>query len=114
MNKKRTVYSTDLGQLCPDCRQSVRSCKCQAIQPDSDGIVRLQRQTKGRNGKPVTLITGVPLSALELIKLTGELKSKCGVGGSVEGASILIQGDNRAILKELLEHRGFAVKLSRG
>ena len=77
-------------------------------------MVLLQRQTKGRNGKPVTLITGVPMSAPELKKLAGELKSKCGVGGSVEGASILIQGDNRAILKELLEQRGFAVKLSGG
>ena len=114
MSKQRTVYSTDFGQLCPDCRRPVKSCQCQPLQPESDGIVRLQRQTKGRNGKPVTLITGVPLSAPELKKLAGELKSKCGVGGSVEGASILIQGDNRAILKELLERRGFAVKLSGG
>lgn len=114
MSKQRKVYSTDLGQLCPDCRQPVKSCQCQPLQPECDGIVRLQRQTKGRNGKPVTLITGVPMSAPELKKLAGELKRKCGVGGSVEGASILIQGDNRAILKELLEHRGFAVKLSGG
>ena len=114
MSKQRTVYSTDQGQLCPDCRQAVKSCQCQPLQPNGDGIVRLQRQTKGRNGKPVTLITGIPLSAPELKKLAGELKSKCGVGGSVEGASILIQGDNRAILKELLERRGFAVKLSGG
>ena len=114
MNKQRTVYSTDLGQLCPDCRQPVKSCQCQPLQPDGDGIVRLQRQTKGRNGKPVTLITGVPLSAPELKKLAGELKRKCGVGGSVEGASILIQGDKRPLLKELLEQRGFAVKLAGG
>ena len=114
MSKQRTVYSTDLGQLCPDCRQPVKSCQCQPLQPDGDGIVRLQRQTKGRNGKPVTLITGVPLSAPELKKLAGELKKKCGVGGSVEGASILIQGDKRPLLKELLEQRGFAVKLAGG
>jgi len=114
MSKQRAVYSTDLGQLCPDCRQPVKSCQCQPLQPDGDGIVRLQRQTKGRNGKPVTLITGVPLSAPELKKLAGELKRKCGVGGSVEGASILIQGDKRPLLKELLEQRGFAVKLAGG
>ena len=114
MSKQRTVYSTDLGQLCPDCRQPVKSCQCQPPQPESDGIVRLQRQTKGRNGKPVTLITGVPLSAPELKKLAGELKSKCGVGGSLEGTSILIQGDKRALLKELLEQHGFAVKLAGG
>jgi translation initiation factor 1 len=114
MSKQRTVYSTDLGQLCPDCRQPVKSCHCQPLQPDGDGIVRLQRQTKGRNGKPVTLITGVPLSAQELKKLAGELKRKCGVGGAVEGASILIQGDKRPLLKELLEQRGFAVKLAGG
>ena len=114
MSKQRTIYSTDLGQLCPDCRQPVKSCHCQPLQPDGDGIVRLQRQTKGRHGKPVTLITGVPLSAPELKKLAGELKRKCGVGGSVEGASILIQGDKRPLLKELLEQRGFAVKLVGG
>ena len=114
MSKQRTVYSTDLGQLCPDCRQPVKSCQCQPLQPDGDGIVRLQRQTKGRNGKPVTLITGILLSAPELKKLAGELKRKCGVGGSVEGASILIQGDKRPLLKELLEQRGFAVKLAGG
>ena len=114
MSKQRAVYSTDLGQLCPECKQPVKSCQCQPLQPDGDGIVRLQRQTKGRNGKPVTLISGIPLSAPELKKLAGELKRKCGVGGSVEGASILIQGDKRPLLKELLEQRGFAVKLAGG
>ena len=114
MTKQRTVYSTDLGRLCPNCRQPVKSCLCPPLQPERDGIVRLQRQTKGRNGKPVTLITGVPVPASELKKLAGELNSKCGVGGSVEGASILIQGDKLALLKELLEQRVLAVKLTGG
>ena len=114
MSKQRTVYSTDLGQLCPDCRQPLKSCQCQAVQSGGDGVVRLQRQTKGRNGKPVTLITGVRLAPQELKKLAGELKRKCGVGGSVEGTSILIQGDKRPLLKELLEQRGFVVKLAGG
>ena len=114
MSKQRTVYSTDLGQLCPGCRQPVKLCQCQPVQPETDGIVRLQRQTKGRNGKPVTLITDLPLPVSKLKKLAGELKSRCGVGGSVEGTSILIQGDKRALLKELLEQRGFAVKLAGG
>ena len=114
MSKQRTVYSTDLGQLCPDCRQPLKSCQCQAVQPSGDGVVRLQRQSKGRNGKPVTLITGVRLAPQELKKLAGELKRKCGVGGSVEGTSILIQGDKRPLLKELLEQRGFVVKLAGG
>ena len=114
MSKHRAVYSTDLGRLCPDCRRPVKSCQCQSLKPESDGIVRLQRQTKGRNGKPVTLVTGIPLPAQELKKLAGELKRKCGVGGSVEGPKILIQGDKRALLKELLEQRGFAVKMAGG
>ena len=114
MNNQRTVYSTDLGPLCPDCKHPVTSCQCQPLQPKCDGIVRLQRQMKGRNGKPVTLITGVPMSAPELKKLAGELKSKCGAGGSVEGANILIQGDKRTTLKKLLEQHGFAVKLAGG
>ncbi len=114
MNRKRTVYSTEFGELCPDCKAPVKSCRCQEAQPEGDGIVRLQRQTKGRNGKPVTLITGVPVTTAELKTLASELKAKCGTGGSVEGANILIQGDKRTLLKALLEKHGYVVKLAGG
>ena len=77
-------------------------------------MVRLRRQVKGRNGKPVTLISGLPLAGVELKSLTKELKNKCGGGGSIEGKDILIQGDKRDRLKEVLESKGYQVKLSGG
>ena len=79
-----------------------------------DDVVRLQRQVKGRNGKPVTLISGLPLAGVELKNLAKELKNKCGGGGSIEGKDILIQGDKRDRLKEVLESKGYHVKLSGG
>lgn len=114
MSKKRVVYSTDQGRLCPDCRHPVATCQCRDTAPDVDGPVRIHRQSKGRNGKPVSIITGLPLTAVELKKLAKELKARCGVGGSIEGHNILIQGDQREKLKELLEARGYSVKLAGG
>lgn len=109
------VYSTDQGRICPDCNQPKASCRCsQPGAPASDGIVRLQRQVKGRNGKPVTLITGIPLASKELKALAKELKNKCGVGGATEGDTILIQGDMRERIKAVLEARGYTVKLAGG
>lgn len=114
MSKRRIVYATDIGELCPNCQGGIKTCKCQSQQTYADGVILLKRQTKGRNGKAVSLITGIPLPVSELKKLASELKSKCGVGGSVEGSCILIQGDKRGLLKELLKKQGFKVKLSGG
>lgn len=115
MAKSRVVYSADQGNLCPGCRQPVKQCRCRASSPTTgDGIVRLQRQTKGRNGKPVTLITGLGLDEQALKALAKDLKNRCGVGGSIEGFDILIQGDKRPQIKEMLEERGFTVKLAGG
>lgn len=115
MAKRQTVYSTDRGRHCPACSRPVAECLCGApVTTAGDGIVRLQRQVKGRNGKPVTLITGLPLGGTELKALAKQLKNRCGVGGSIEGQDILIQGDNRALLKSLLEQQGYTVKLAGG
>jgi translation initiation factor 1 len=79
-----------------------------------DGIVRLRRETKGRGGKAVTVISGLPLAGSEMKAMAKALKQRCGVGGSIKADEIEIQGDQRAILQAELEKRGFTVKLSGG
>ncbi len=77
-----------------------------------DGIVRLRRETKGRGGKGVTLIDGLPLAEEALQALARQLKNKCGTGGTVKNGVIEIQGDHRAQLQPLLEAQGYTVKLA--
>ena len=116
MKKKNLVYSTDQGRLCPDCGQAVNHCCCSDSKQVSagDGIVRLHRESKGRGGKPVTLISGLGLSTQDMKSLAKDLKARCGTGGSIDGDRILIQGDRRQDLKPLLESRGFTVKIAGG
>ena len=84
------------------------------VRPKGDGVVRIQRQTSGRKGKGVCLITGVDLDGAELTKQATELKKKCGCGGAVKDGVIEIQGDKRDLLKSLLEAKGMKVKLAGG
>lgn len=112
----RRVYSTDAGRHCPQCQRPLADCVCGRDRPASagDGIVRLHRESKGRGGKSVTLIRGLPLTASELKALARELKQRCGTGGAVKDDCIEIQGEQRAVLKEELERRGYRVKLAGG
>ncbi|OOS00607.1 translation initiation factor [Haemophilus paracuniculus] len=100
------VYSTEIGRIVPE--------KVKAERPKGDGIVRIQRQTSGRKGKGVCVITGLDLDDNELKSLAADLKKRCGCGGAVKDGTIEIQGDNRNLLKQLLEQKGFKVKLSGG
>ncbi len=72
------------------------------------------RQTKGRKGKGVTLITGVPLAQAELKNLAQSFKKKCGCGGSVKNNIIEIQGDKRDVLEQELTSLGYKVKRAGG
>jgi translation initiation factor 1 len=106
MNDNRLVYSTDLGRIKPQT-ESKPSAKI-------DGIVRIRRETKGRNGKGVTTISGLNLSDTEFKSLCTSLKKQCGTGGSVKEGVIEIQGDNRDKIKLALEKLGHNVKLAGG
>lgn len=109
------VYSTDKGRLCPDCQQPIEQCSCrQTLVPAGDGIVRVRRETKGRGGKTVTTVIGVPLAEPELKELASALKRRCGTGGSLKDGIIEIQGDQVQLLVEELSQRGFQVKKSGG
>ena len=77
-------------------------------------MVRVSRETKGRKGKGVTLVTGLPLSASELNALGKKLKKKCGTGGTVKNGVIEIQGDHRDVLVTELIKLGYDAKRSGG
>lgn len=106
VRKNPIVYSTETGRLIP--------AKSTSFVPTGAGIVRLQRQTSGRRGKAVTVITGILLTNTALTVLATELKKRCGCGGSVKNGTIEIQGDKRDIIKTFLENKGYQVKLSGG
>ena len=101
----RLVYSTDQGRI----KSATPSTPAT---PSGDGIIRIKRETKGRKGKGVSLITGLPLAEPELKKLAKSLKQLCGTGGAVKDGIIEIQGDQRDALKTALEKQGYTVKIA--
>ena len=111
---KGVVYSTELGKVCPECGNPVSTCICGKRIPviPNDGIVRISRETKGRKGSGVSLITGIALDDNDLKKLARQFKKKCGTGGTVKSGVIEIQGDHRDVLKDVLSKLGYAVKIS--
>ena len=116
-NSGGLVYSSEFGRMCPGCSQPVDKCLCKKKQSQpqkSDGIVRVSRETKGRKGSGVTLITGISGSEEELKKIAAELKKKCGAGGAIKDGVIEIQGEHRDKLVIELQKMGYQVKRSGG
>ncbi len=104
--------------MCPDCNRQKADCNCRqkknAKKQKTDGIVRIGRQTKGRKGKGVTIITGLPLSPNDLKDVAKKCKQLCGSGGTVKNGVIEIQGEHRDKLVKHFESQGYTVKRSGG
>jgi len=113
----RLVYSTGAGRLCPDCGQPKGTCRCgarRAAPAGPKGPVRVARETQGRGGKGVTVISGLGLAPTELEALARELKQRCGSGGRVLDGRIEIQGEHRDALVAELARRGIEAKRAGG
>ncbi|MEJ2657063.1 MAG: translation initiation factor Sui1 [Desulfobacterales bacterium] len=121
MNNSSLVYSTESGRICPSCGRPTKKCACkkkkvskkQTTYPD-DGIIRIRREVKGRKGKTVTAVFGIPLDDRKLKQFAKILKQKCGTGGSVKDGVIIIQGDHRETLLKEIKQQGYTVKLAGG
>jgi translation initiation factor 1 len=120
MSSSRIVYSTGQGRRCPECGRVAAECRCrrskatEPVAPSGDGIVRVGRETKGRKGKGVTVVRGVPLAGDALAELATKLKKRCGSGGTAEGGVIEIQGEHRDTIVEELGRLGYTVRRSGG
>jgi translation initiation factor 1 len=99
----RLVYSTETGRV-----KTIAKAK---VVDHSDGIVRLHRESRKGNG--VTLIKGLPVDS-DIKVLAKLLKTKIGVGGSVKDNVIELQTDQREKVKNLLETKGYTVKIAGG
>lgn len=108
------VYSTDGGRLCPNCQQPINDCCCHSRSITNNDKVLIQRQTKGRKGKGVILITGLPLAEADLKSLAKKLKKLCGCGGTVKEGVIEIQGDDRDRILKTLINEGYKAKIAGG
>lgn len=101
-DRLNVVYSTN-----PDYKyESEEEDEVASIEPSKQNL-RVQLDRKNRGGKIVTLITGFIGSEDELKELGKMLKMKCGVGGAAKDGEIIIQGDFKTRILELLKKEGY-------
>ena len=101
------VYSTS-----SDFEYQAENNEEQETLPAKQQNLIVGKSTKGRGGKIVTVVSGFIGKAEDLETLGKMLKNKCGVGGSVKDAEVLIQGDVRQKAAEVLQKEGYKVKIS--
>lgn len=106
---RRLVYSTDQGRL----DKRYKPAKTQ-VQPAGKDGVRIRRESKGRGGKTVCVIYGLPLADARLKALLKEMKGALGAGGTVKNGVIEIQGDHRDKLLVMLAAKGIKAKAAGG
>jgi translation initiation factor 1 len=105
----KTVYSTEK----PACRKCGRvDCICGQGAPAASGPIRVGRETKGRKGAGVTVVTGLALPEAELKALLSDSKKRLGCGGTLRGTVLEFQGEHRDTLLAFLKDRGISAKKS--
>ena len=112
---RRLVYSSGQGRLCPGCGWPEADCHCaqtlrEGREPVPARVVAKLRLENRASGKHVTVVDGLPDNDAYLDGLCRELKKACGTGGAAEQGAIVLQGDQRERLRELLEKKGLQVK----
>jgi translation initiation factor 1 len=110
----RTGYSTATGRVCPRCGWPEANCQRSGKKANdalpSRIVAKLRMEKKGRGGKMVTVIDGLPRNDAFLKELAAELKRACGTGGTVVDGGVELHGDLRDRLREVLAQKGFTVK----
>ncbi len=109
----RVVYSTDRGRVCPTCGWPAADGRCSTRLDEAVPArvtAKLRLESKGRGGKSVTVVDGLPRNAAFLEELLRALKRSLGTGGTVREGALELQGDRREAIRALLAARGFAVK----
>lgn len=101
-SRLNVVYSTN-----PDFHYETDDAAEEATLPPSQQRLRVQLDRKNRGGKVVTLVTGFAGTEEDLKELGKLLKSKCGVGGSAKNGEIIVQGDFKLKVLELLKKEGY-------
>mgnify|MGYP002556537222 FL=1 len=101
-DRLNVVYSTN-----PDFRYETPDEEETSTLPPSQQKLRVQLDRKNRGGKVVTLVTGFTGSDDDLKELGRLLKSKCGVGGTAKDGEIIVQGDFKQKVLDLLKQAGY-------
>jgi translation initiation factor 1 len=109
------VYSSGTGRVCAGCGWPAAACRCAArdtrdapVPAAPTVVVRLER--KGRGGKTVTVIEGLPRNAAFVEQLARDLKKACATGGAARETAIELQGDRRDAVRRILEARGIRAR----
>jgi len=111
----RVVYSTETAGKCPVCGWPQRNCQCSSRRDVAAAIparivAKLRVEKKGRGGKTVTVVYGLPQNSESLKELSQDLKLACGTGGTATEEGVELQGDMRDRVRDVLTKRNFVVK----
>ncbi len=111
---RKNRVSTGTGRVCPGCGWPAADCRCsKTAQTESIPariVAKLRVEKKGRGGKTVSVVDGLPQNSAFLKDLCQDLKRACGTGGAVSAGTIELQGDLRERIRGLLLEKGFVVK----